>query len=161
VESVELIAFTRSFVHDYAESHPLETDLLQAVHDGARVIGSVDPQHLHQVLTVLVHNALTYGRTPGQPAQVTVAVRRDDVQKLPVVEVIDRGPGIPARVVEQIFTAFFTTSDHGTGLGLYIAKQLCEVNQCVLSYEPVPAGGSCFRILIPTPQVLSEEPQRA
>jgi two-component system sensor histidine kinase PilS (NtrC family) len=160
-ESVELVAFTRSFVHDYRESHPLETDVLQAVDEATRVVALVDPQHLHQVLTALVHNALTYGRTPGQPAQVTVAVRRDGAQGLPVVEVIDRGPGIPARVVEQIFTAFFTTSDHGTGLGLYIARQLCEANQCVLGYEPVPAGGSCFRILIPAPQVLAEGLQHA
>ena len=160
-ESVELVAFTRTFVHDYLESHPLETDVLQAVHEGTRVVALVDPQHLHQVLTVLVHNALTYGRTPGQPAQVTVAVRRDETQGLPVLEVIDRGPGIPPRVVEQIFTAFFTTSDHGTGLGLYIARQLCEANQSALSYEPVPAGGSCFRILMPTPQVLAEGLQHA
>jgi two-component system sensor histidine kinase PilS (NtrC family) len=87
---------------------------------------------------------------------VTVAVRRDGAQGLPVVEVIDRGPGIPPRVVEQIFTAFFTTSDHGTGLGLYIARQLCDANQSMLSYEAVPGGGSCFRIVLPMPQLLSE-----
>jgi len=161
VEPVELVAFTRSFVSEYSESHPLETDILQSVNGGSRVVALVDPQHLHQVLTALVHNALTYGRTPGVPAQVTVAVRRDDSQGLPVIEVIDRGPGIPPRVVEQIFTAFFTTSDHGTGLGLYIARQLCEANQCQLGYEPVPGGGSCFRILLPTPQVLAEGLQPA
>jgi two-component system sensor histidine kinase PilS (NtrC family) len=68
--------------------------------------------------------------------------------------VIDRGPGIPPKVAQQIFTAFFTTSDHGTGLGLYIARQLCEANQSVLSFEPVPAGGSCFRIVLPSSQGL-------
>jgi two-component system sensor histidine kinase PilS (NtrC family) len=161
IEPVELVAFTRQFVNDYRESHPLETDILKASDAGKRVVALVDPQHLHQVLTALVHNALTYGRTPGQPAQVTVAVRRDEAQGLPVLEVIDRGPGIPARVVEQIFTAFFSTSDHGTGLGLYIARQLCEANQSALSYESVPGGGSCFRILMPTPQVLAEGLQRA
>ena len=155
-ESVELVAFTRSFVSDYAESHPLETDVLRAVHEGTRVVALVDPQHLHQVLTVLVHNALTYGRNPGEPAQVTVAVHRDVTQALPMIEVVDRGPGIPPKVVEQIFTAFFSTSEHGTGLGLYIARQLCEANQCTLAYEPVPGGGSCFRIIMPTPQVLAE-----
>jgi two-component system sensor histidine kinase PilS (NtrC family) len=155
-ESVELVAFTRAFVHDYAESHPLETDVLRAVNEGTRVVALVDPQHLHQVLTVLVHNALNYGRNPGEPAQVTVAVHRDVVQSLPMIEVVDRGPGIPPKVVEQVFTAFFSTSEHGTGLGLYIARQLCEANQSTLSYEPVPGGGSCFRIIMPTPQVLAE-----
>ena len=75
------MAFTRNFVHDYRESHPLETDVLQPVDTGSRVVALVDPQHLHQVLTILVHNALTYGRQPGQPAQVTVAVRRDSRQR--------------------------------------------------------------------------------
>jgi two-component system sensor histidine kinase PilS (NtrC family) len=155
-ESVELVNFCRTFVQDYRESHPLETDVLQAVEPGHRMVALVDPQHLHQVLTILVHNALTYGRTPGHPAQVTVALRREEHTGAPIVEVIDRGPGIPARVVQQIFTAFFTTSDHGTGLGLYIARQLCEANQSVLSYESVPAGGSCFRILLPAAHSLWE-----
>ena len=96
VESVELVAFTRTFVHDYAESHPLETDLLQAVNEGTREVALVDPQHLHQVLTVLVHNALTYGRNPGEPAQVTVAVHRDVTQGMPMIEVVDRGPRLAA-----------------------------------------------------------------
>jgi len=52
-------------------------------------------------------------------------------------------------VAEQIFSPFYTTSEHGTGLGLYIARQLCEANQCVLNYDSVPAGGSCFRITLP------------
>ena len=155
-ESVELMTFTRTFVQDYRRSHPLETDVLKAVDAGHRTVALVDPQHLHQVLTVLVHNALTYGRTPGQPAQVTIAVRRDGSHGAPIVEVIDRGPGIPPPVVEQIFAPFFTTSDHGTGLGLYIARQLCEANQSVLSFESVPGGGSCFRILLPASQSLWE-----
>ena len=117
---------------------------------------SPDRQQLHQVLTILVHNALTYGRQPGQPAKVAVSVRRDRDSGAPVVEVIDRGPGIPPRTAQQIFAPFFTTSGHGTGLGLYIAKQLCEVNQSALSYEPVVAGGSCFRIVMPSPQELWE-----
>ena len=109
------------------------------------------------MLTILVHNALTYGRKPGRagPGHRRGPPRHDPAA-CPIVEVIDRGPGIPARVAEQIFTAFFTTSDHGTGLGLYIARQLCEANQSVLTYEPVPGGGSCFRIVMPSSQGLWE-----
>lgn len=155
-ESLELVAFTQNFVRDYIESHPLETDLLNTADPGTRVFALVDSQHLHQVLTILVQNALTYGRKPGEPAKVTVSVRRETANGNPIVEVIDRGPGIPPKVAEQIFTAFFTTSSHGTGLGLYIARQLCEANQSVLSYEPVPGTGSCFRIVMPSSQGLWE-----
>ena len=155
-ESLELVAFSRNFVNDYRESHPLETDVLAATDPGTRVVALADPQQLHQVLTVLVQNALTYGRQPGEPAKVTVAVRKDKASGTPIIEVIDRGPGIVPRVAGQVFDPFFTTSAHGTGLGLYIARQLCEANQSVLSYEPVVAGGSCFRISMPTAQGMWE-----
>jgi two-component system sensor histidine kinase PilS (NtrC family) len=153
-ESIELTTFTRRFVEEFRNNHPLETDVLQAVNTGRPVVAMVDPQHLHQVLTVLVQNALTYGRDPGQAAQVTVAVRTEGAHGPPLVEIIDRGPGIPPKVAEQVFAPFFTTSEHGTGLGLYIARQLCEANQCTLAFEPVPGGGSCFRITLPGAQSL-------
>jgi two-component system, NtrC family, sensor histidine kinase PilS len=73
------------------------------------------------------------------------------------LDVLDRGPGIPPAVAAQIFTPFYTTSEHGTGLGLYIAQQLCEANQCTLSYQPVPGGGSCFRIVLPPGLTLMPE----
>ena len=60
-------------------------------------------------------------------------------------------------VAERIFTPFYTTSEHGTGLGLYIAQQLCEANQCTLSYQPVPGGGSCFRIVMPPGMTLMQD----
>ena len=64
----------------------------------------------------------------------------------PVLDVVDRGPGIPETVAAQLFRPFFTTSGHGTGLGLYIARELCQANQASLDYVAVPAGGACFRI---------------
>ena len=66
----------------------------------------------------------------------------------PVLEIVDRGPGIPQRVAEQVFDPFYTTHEHGTGLGLYIAKQLTEANQGTLEYVPVAGGGACFRITL-------------
>ncbi|MGA7800182.1 MAG: ATP-binding protein, partial [Gammaproteobacteria bacterium] len=51
-----------------------------------------------------------------------------------------------AEAEQQMFEPFFTTHAGGTGLGLYIARELCECNQAGLSYQPMPTGGSCFRI---------------
>jgi two-component system sensor histidine kinase PilS (NtrC family) len=70
------------------------------------------------------------------------------------VDVLDRGPGIPETVAAQLFRPFFTTSGHGTGLGLYIARELCRANQATLEYVPVPGGGSCFRIRLAGPHSL-------
>lgn len=151
-EHVELMAFTRRFVEDYAASHPLEHDTLRATGTGAHNT-LVDPRQLHQVLTALVYNALTYGRIPGQPARVTVHVSVDAIGA-PTIDVLDRGPGVPESVAGQLFRPFFTTSGHGTGLGLYIARELCRANQASLDYVPVPGGGACFRIGLSPPSPL-------
>jgi two-component system sensor histidine kinase PilS (NtrC family) len=152
-EHVDLIAFTRRFVEDYAASHPLEHDSLRATGSVPALNTMVDPRQLHQVLTALVYNALTYGRMPGQPARVTVHVHVDG-QDAPVIDVLDRGPGVPESVVPQLFRPFFTTSGHGTGLGLYIARELCRANQASLDYVAVPGGGACFRIQMAAPSPL-------
>src|SRR5690606_40270638 len=95
--------------------------------------------HLQQILTALVQNALRYGRMPDEPARVKVRVSTQD--RNAVVEVMDRGPGIPEGTVAQLFRPFFTTSEHGTGLGLYIAGELARANQATLRYVAVPGGG--------------------
>jgi two-component system sensor histidine kinase PilS (NtrC family) len=153
-EQLDLVAFSRRFAAEFRETMPEGTGHVSAAGTDVRLPGMFDRRHLHQVLTVLVQNALTYGRDPGQAAQVTVAVRTDGPHGPPLVEIIDRGPGIPPKVAEQVFAPFFTTSEHGTGLGLYIARQLCEANQSTLAFEPVPGGGSCFRITLPGAQSL-------
>jgi two-component system sensor histidine kinase PilS (NtrC family) len=104
------------------------------------------------VLTVLVQNALTHGHHPADPAQVSVVV--GEVDGRPVIEVCDAGPGIPEDIRAQLFRPFFTTSEHGTGLGLYIARELCLANEATLDYVPVPGGGSCFRVVLPAPHAL-------
>ena len=147
-DTLELIGFTHQFIDEYTASHPLEHDTLRASGTLPRVAALADPRHLHQVLTALVHNALTYGRMPGQPARVTLHVSVD-ASSAPVIEVLDRGPGIPESVASQLFRPFFTTSGHGTGLGLYIARELCRANQATLDYVPLPGGGGCFRIRLP------------
>ena len=113
--------------------------------EAAPVPAMVDPRQLQQVVTVLVHNALVYGRLPGQTARIALHVHLDE-RGAPLLDVTDRGPGIPDQVATRLFSPFYTTSEHGTGLGLYIARELCLANQAHLAYVPVPAGGACFRI---------------
>jgi two-component system sensor histidine kinase PilS (NtrC family) len=151
-ENLDLAAFVRRFVLEYKQSLTLETDSIEPIISESSVHGLVDPRHLHQILTVLVHNALKYGRTGQDPARVRLRVARQD--RSAVIDVMDRGPGIPEKVAEQLFRPFFTTSEHGTGLGLYIARELCKANQANLEYVSVPAGGACFRLVLPGPHTM-------
>ena len=147
-EHVELAGFVQHFVEDYRTSHPLNDDHLDASAPAGTVDVMVDRRQLQQVVTVLVHNALVYGRMPGEPARVGIRAYADEHGN-PVLDVTDRGPGIPETVAEQLFRPFFTTSGEGTGLGLYIARELCQANQASLDFVPVPGGGACFRIRLP------------
>jgi len=117
---------------------------------GAPVAAVADPQQLQQVVWNLVQNALRYGRMPGEPARVMVVTRQGE-HGVPILEVIDRGPGIAPKVAAQIFEPFYTTHEYGTGLGLYLARQMSESNQAALEYVRVAGGGSCFRLVLTPP----------
>lgn len=85
-----------------------------------------DRSHLHQVLWNLVSNALRHSsRSPGAVHIELGSPRGDGRVEL---HVIDDGPGVPENVREQIFEPFFTTHTQGTGLGLFIARELCATN---------------------------------
>ncbi len=148
-ENLDLASFVRRFVLEYRQTLSTETDNVESIIRESSVPALMDPRHLHQILTALVHNALKYGRAGDEPAQVRIRVA--SAGRHAVIDVIDRGPGIPEAVAAQLFRPFYTTSEHGTGLGLYIAQELCRASQARLEYIPVPTRGACFRIVMPAP----------
>lgn len=147
-ESIDLNAWLLAFVEDYKQSNDLGGDHLRPVTQNRTIEAMVDPQHLQQVVWNLVQNALRYGRQPNEPARVSVVARLAADKGPPLIEVVDRGPGIPPKVAAQIFEPFYTTHEYGTGLGLYLAKQMTEASQATLEYVPVAGGGACFRITL-------------
>ena len=99
-----------------------------------------DPDLLMQLISNMVENALRH--TPeGTTIDMLAAEDADHV----VSAVSDNGPGIAPEVLDKIFEPFFTTSHGGTGLGLYLARELCEFNQARMSYQRRPVG-ACFRV---------------
>ena len=100
-----------------------------------------DPEHLHQVLWNLVKNAIRYAR----PEPSSVRIRIDGYADRVELSVIDNGPGVPGAIQGQLFEPFFTTEAKGTGLGLYLARELCAANRATLEYVNDLAGAH-FRI---------------
>ncbi|HSN00825.1 MAG TPA: ATP-binding protein [Rudaea sp.] len=153
-ESLDLSVWAQHFVDEYKAGNDIGQDQLRAITQARQVEALADPQQLQQVVWNLVQNALRYGRQPGEPARVGVVARLLTDKGPPLIEVVDRGPGIPPKVAAQIFEPFFTTNEYGTGLGLYLARTMCEANQATLEFVPVAGGGSCFRITLPAAPVL-------
>ena len=110
-----------------------------------------DPSHLHQVVWNLCDNAIKYGEA-REGISVEIKLGRLNPSYRPFLEVADRGPGIEQNAVDRIFEPFFTGRKGGTGLGLFIARELCQLNRAILLYEPRSGEGSIFRIVFSDPQ---------
>lgn len=104
-----------------------------------------DPLQLAQVLNNLLENGLRYSAQLHELAQVWLTLSEDPNNGLPTLEVLDDGPGVAPEQRQHLFEPFFTTESKGTGLGLYLSRELCESNQARLDYS-VRQGGSCLRI---------------
>ena len=105
-----------------------------------------DRNHLHQVLWNLVRNALRFCQQRRGSVRV-VLEQAPGTQGLQL-DILDDGPGVPSEQQGQLFEPFFTTDSQGTGLGLYIARELCVANSATLEYVEF-APGAQFRILLP------------
>ena len=146
-EIFELDAMLRTFVEEFNLAERLEPGVmvLAGIRDGEIAF---DRGHLRQVLWNLCRNALRYGRKLPGSLTLTIGAANTRV----ALDVQDDGPGISAEYRGKLFEPFFTTAPDGTGLGLYVAKELCEANGALLEYHgqegQTGAGqmGACFRI---------------
>jgi len=140
-EPIELAGWLQQFVEDFAmnESVPRET---MAVEAARPVQVQFDREHLRQVLWNLLRNAVRHAR-PG-PGSVRIALGAFAGQV--EINVIDNGPGVPRGDQPNLFEPFFTTDSKGTGLGLYLARELCGANRADLEYVD-GAQGAHFRVV--------------
>lgn len=143
-EALDIGVFLPSFVQEFVAQEGIAEDCIELdLVEGAVV--ETDPVHLHQVIWNLLRNATRHCRS--QPGSVRVQVLRH----LNRVElhVSDDGTGVARELQAQLFEPFFTTYSGGTGLGLYIARELCAANGAVLDY--IDRGpGAQFRIQWPS-----------
>ncbi len=109
-----------------------------------------DRSQLHQALWKLMENAAEHAGREDESARITLRVRRKVKTGHCVISVEDNGPGIPEDRIGNIFEPFFTTRKQGSGLGLYVARQLCEANQAELTVDSVLGHGTRFHIRLAT-----------
>lgn len=143
------------WLHRFASEFRLSATADQQLHletAGSTIQTRMDPHQLTQVLTNLVQNGMRYSAKKNRQAQVWLRLFRDPESDLPVLEVLDDGAGVPPEQQQDIFEPFFTTESTGTGLGLYISREICESNQARMDYKIREGGGSCFRITFAHPR---------
>ena len=105
-----------------------------------------DRGQLHQALWQLLENAMRHAGRDGVAPHVILKMEHQSATGYCVISVEDNGPGIPDEQLTRIFEPFFTTHKQGSGLGLYIARQLCEVNQAELTVDSTSDSGTRFHV---------------
>lgn len=131
------------FIQEFNSAEHLDPNILVLL-ELPNIKITYDLGHLHQVLWNLSRNALRYcSKSPG-----SLVLQMSIVDDQLVLDVQDDGPGISVEQQSKLFEPFFTTSAEGTGLGLYVAKELCEANGARLEYrDRDDQPGACFRII--------------
>ena len=151
-ERVVLAAWLAGFRDEFCATMQIEPTRLAISALLGDVEVQVDPSQLRQIVWNLCENAVKYGATETDSNVIELRVGRLASTARPFLEVADRGPGIPAQHREKIFEPFFTGNARGTGLGLFLARELAQTNGATLLYEPRTSGGSVFRIVFRDPE---------
>ena len=113
---------------------------------------TADPTQLRQVVWNLCDNAIKYGLRDRITDVVEIRYGRLKPAARPYLEVADRGPGVRTEDTERIFEPFFSGEHQGSGLGLFLARELAQTSGATLLYEPRPGGGSIFRLVFADPR---------
>jgi len=136
-----LTEFVREYLH--ALNRPAEVTINC---DYKELLVEFDPENLQRVLGNLLDNALRHGKLATGLETARIEVDLDSTLQLCQIDVIDNGEGVPSPDQAKLFEPFYTTMSEGSGMGLYLCKELCEINNADLDYRLTRKGESCFRI---------------
>jgi len=151
LERLSLPAWTEEFHAEFCETMQWPRARLTVGGAGSDVEVRVDPDQLRQILWNLCDNALKHAAQDDPERGVEIRYGRMVPNARPFLEVADRGPGVAPEHAERIFEPFYS-GGRGTGLGLFLARELAQTNGATLLYEPRAGGGSVFRLVFADPR---------
>ncbi|MDH3416956.1 MAG: ATP-binding protein, partial [Gammaproteobacteria bacterium] len=155
-ERFDLKIWLDDFAQEFSRTLELQEGELSVAEISGQLEVRMDTGHLRQVLWNLCDNAVKYASETGG-ILVELQAGRMQSQGRPYVEVLDHGLGVDAATADKMFEPFYTERSGGTGLGLYISRELCELNRATLLYLDRPGGGSIFRIVFADPDRWDKE----
>lgn len=144
-ETIALPVFLEEFRQQISDVEKIPADALVLETAAKEASCRFDRRHLQQILWNLCCNGWRY--SSRQPGSLRLRLSSKGKRNNLKIEVIDDGPGVAPEFRPHLFEPFFTTESNGTGLGLYIARDLCEANGASIEYANT-IEGACFSIFI-------------
>jgi two-component system, NtrC family, sensor histidine kinase PilS len=151
IERLSLPSWTLEFREEFCQTMEWPPARLSVSGQPAELEVRADPDQLRQILWNLCENALKYAAQNAPGSEVEIRYGRMAAHARPFLEVADRGPGVAPEQSERIFEPFFSGGG-GTGLGLFLARELAQANRATLLYELRAGGGSVFRLVFADPR---------
>jgi len=144
-EKIHLNLWVQTFLLNFIEETSCNPDIFEIDEQQSDLWIYMDAGHLKQIFDNLCSNALKYGNSSKQKITIEITLS----ENMPCICVLDNGSIINTETAKHLFDPFFTTSPTGTGLGLYISKELAELNQAKLSYAITEKHKSSFKLCLP------------
>ena len=145
-ELVPLHTFMYEFANEFRVSLVNRELDFEAAIDPEETLVVYDKSQLSQCLWKLLDNAVDHASKDKSIPKIRLALTKDEESGFCIITIADNGPGISKAQLDKIFEPFYTTRKDGSGLGLYIARQLCEANQAELTVDSEPGQGAFFHI---------------
>ncbi len=145
-ETIDLYQWLLQFREEFISTHKLSAYQIQIKITPRDINILFDSNQLHQVMWNLCTNAINHSNMEALNIMINIQGEIDKDSKQPFIDIVDNGSGINKEIQPHIFDPFFTTSSEGSGLGLYITKEVIESNRAKIRYISPPTGGTCFRI---------------
>lgn len=152
IELFNLKEFLEKFATDYSVGQGYSRETIMVEIDPADTQIRFDASHLHQILINLCDNGIRYSTNTPDETKIILRGGLNQGATRPHLDIIDRGPGISDEILNNLFEPFFTTETRGTGLGLYLSRELAEGNQAHLNYIKDGNGNGFFRITFQDPR---------
>jgi two-component system sensor histidine kinase PilS (NtrC family) len=146
-QRLELNQWLHTYLQDYSATLRARTQIeLRGSEDPLWI--EFDPEHLRRILGNLLDNALRHSEMKTGESRAELRISRDHLSQRTAIDVIDFGDGVAPADRAKLFEPFYTTVERGTGLGLFMCKELCDFNSASLTYRFSDDGLSCFRITV-------------
>ena len=131
-QSLALRGWLENYLDDYRAALTDSADIQLDIAEEATEI-RFDPAHLQRILNNLIDNARRHSSLKTGTESAYLVVTWEHLSRRCIIDVIDQGDGVPREEQAKLFEPFYTTAEQGTGLGLYLCKELCEINNATLN----------------------------
>ncbi len=145
-EIIDLKPWMETFRQEFILAQKIKEHQLEIVFQQEDIQILFNTIQLNQIIDNICSNAIIHSQHKLEDIQINILCALEPEHHQPYIDITDNGPGIDEETLQQVFDPFFTTSTLGTGLGLYICKEMLESNRAKIHYIQKENSGSTFRI---------------